>query len=60
MQRSFYAHHYTQLVLNLLAGLAAYGVCVLWFVLTREPVGIQLKARMSRYFGQAGEPESRP
>jgi O-antigen/teichoic acid export membrane protein len=60
MQRSFYAHHYPQLVLNLLAGLAAYGVCVLWFVLTREPVGIQLKARMSRYFGQAGEPESRP
>jgi O-antigen/teichoic acid export membrane protein len=50
MQRAFYAHRYPQLVLNLLAGIAAYGVGVLWFVLTREPVGIQLKARLSRYF----------
>ncbi len=59
MQRFFYAHRYPQLVLNLLAGLAAYGVGVLWFVLTREPLGIQLRTRMSRYFGgQMGEPES--
>jgi hypothetical protein len=59
MQRSFYAHRYPQLVLNLLVGVAAYGVGVLWFVLTREPLGIQLKTRMSRYLaGQAGEPES--
>jgi hypothetical protein len=57
MQRSFYAHRYPQLVLNLLAGSAAYGVGVLWFVLTREPFGIQLKTRMSRYFGQTGESE---
>ena len=32
MQRSFYAHHYPQLILNLLVGLAVYGVGVLWFV----------------------------
>ena len=57
MQRSFYAHRYPQLVLNLLAGSAAYGVGVLWFVLTKEPFGIQLKTRMSRYFGQTGESE---
>jgi O-antigen/teichoic acid export membrane protein len=57
MQRSFYAHRYPQLVLNLLAGVGAYGVGVLWFVLTREPLGIQLKTRMSRYFGQTGESE---
>ncbi len=59
MQHSFYAHRYPQLILNLLAGIAAYGVGLLWFVLTREPIGIQLRTRMSRYFaGQTGEPES--
>ena len=57
MQRSFYAHRYPQLILNLLAGLAAYGVCVLWFVLTHEPIGIRLKITIFRYFGQTGEPE---
>jgi O-antigen/teichoic acid export membrane protein len=58
MQHSFYAHRFPQLVLNLLAGIAAYGGGVLWFVLTREPFGIQFKARMSRYFGQTRESES--
>lgn len=58
MQRSFYAHRYPQLVLNLLAGIAAYGVGVLWFVLTREPLGIQLKTKMFRYFGRTGESQS--
>lgn len=58
MQRFFYAHRYPQLVLNLSAGLAVYGVGVLWFVLTREPLGIQLKSRMSRYLGQAGQSEA--
>jgi O-antigen/teichoic acid export membrane protein len=57
MQRSFYAHRYPQLVLNLTAGIAVYGVGVLWFVLTREPLGIQLKTRMSRYFGLSGQSE---
>jgi O-antigen/teichoic acid export membrane protein len=57
MQRSFYAHRYPQLILNLFVGLAVYGVCVLWFVLTREPAGIQLKSKMFRYFGRAGAPE---
>jgi O-antigen/teichoic acid export membrane protein len=51
MQRSFYAHRYPQLILNLLAGSAAYGVGLLWFILTRESLGIQLKARVVRYFG---------
>jgi O-antigen/teichoic acid export membrane protein len=60
MQRSFYAHRYPQLILNLLAGIAAYGVGVLWFVLAREPLGIQFKARMSRYFGRTGESQSGP
>jgi len=58
MQRSFYAHHYPQLILNLAAGLAAYGVGVLWYVLTREPFGIQLRLRLSRYFGETGASES--
>jgi O-antigen/teichoic acid export membrane protein len=52
MQRSFYAHRYPQLVLNLGTGIAAYAVGVLWFVLTRESIGIRFKTRMSRYFGQ--------
>ncbi len=56
MQRSHYAHRYPQLLLNLLVGVATYGVCVLWFVLTREPMGIEFRNRMSRYFaGQASE-----
>jgi hypothetical protein len=56
MQRSFYAHRYPQLIVNLLAGIAAYGVGVLWFILTREPMGIEFRNRMSRYFvGEASE-----
>lgn len=58
MQRSFYAHRYPQLLVNLLAGVAVYGMGALWYVLTREPLGIQLKMRMSRYFGLSGEPEA--
>jgi O-antigen/teichoic acid export membrane protein len=58
MQRSFYAHHYPQLVINLLAGLAAYGIGLAWFILTREPLGIRLRGKMSRYFGPAEGPES--
>lgn len=57
MQRSFYAHHYPQLILNLSVGLAVYGVGLFWFVLTREPAGIELKIRMLRHLGQAGAPE---
>ena len=58
MQRSHYAHStiIPQLLLNLLVGVAALmGVCVLWFaILTREPMGIEFRNRMSRYFaGQA-------
>jgi O-antigen/teichoic acid export membrane protein len=58
MQRAFYAHHYPQLVLNLSAGFAAYGVGLLWFVLTQEALGVQLKTTLSRYFGQTGASES--
>lgn len=57
MQRSFYAHRYPQLILNMLTGLAVYGVCVLWFILTREPAGIQFRTKMFRYFGETGETE---
>lgn len=58
MQRYFYAHHYLQLVVNLTAGFATYCVGLLWFVLTREPMGIQLRLRLSRYFGETGASES--
>ena len=53
MQRYFYAHRYLQLAINLTAGFAAYGVGLLWFLLTREPLGIQLRTRISRYFGES-------
>lgn len=52
MQRSFYAHRYPQLVINLLAGAAAYGIGVLWFFFTRESVGVELRGRVARYFAQ--------
>ena len=57
MQRYFYAHRYPQLILNLLVGLSVYGIGVLWFVLAREPAGIELRSRVLRYLGQAGAPE---
>ncbi|MHB8216812.1 MAG: lipopolysaccharide biosynthesis protein [Candidatus Sulfotelmatobacter sp.] len=60
MQRAFYAHHYGQLVLNLFAGVAAYGIGLSWFILTREPLGIRIKDRISRYFAQTRESESGP
>ncbi len=58
LQRSFYAHRYPQLIVNLLAGIVVYGIGLLWFVVTREALGIGLKARMSRYFQKPGESES--
>jgi O-antigen/teichoic acid export membrane protein len=58
MQRSFYAHRYPQLIVNLLAGIGVYGIGLLWFLVTREALGIGLKARMSRYFQKPGESES--
>jgi O-antigen/teichoic acid export membrane protein len=53
MQHFFYAHGYRQLALNLLVGLAAYSVGLLWLFFTREPAGIQLRGRMMQYFQQA-------
>ena len=58
MQRSFYAHRYPQLLINLMVGLAVYGVCVLWYVLVRDPMGAQLKVQLARYFGRQAESET--
>jgi O-antigen/teichoic acid export membrane protein len=55
MQRYSYAHRYPQLILNLLVGWVVYGSGVLWFVLTREPAGVQFKGRMMRYFARTEE-----
>jgi O-antigen/teichoic acid export membrane protein len=55
MQRSFYAHRYPQLVVNLLAGGATYAVGVFWFFFTRESVGIELRGKIARYFVQTDE-----
>jgi O-antigen/teichoic acid export membrane protein len=53
MQHAYYAHRYPQLVLNSLVGAVVYGAGVLWFILTREPMGIELKGKMAQYFGRA-------
>jgi predicted membrane channel-forming protein YqfA (hemolysin III family) len=50
MQRNFYAHRYPQLLVNLLAGGITYGVGVIWFVLTHESIGMELRGRVGRYF----------
>jgi O-antigen/teichoic acid export membrane protein len=55
MQRSFYAHRYPQLVVNLFAGGATYAVGVFWFFFTRESVGIELRGKVARYFVQTDE-----
>jgi O-antigen/teichoic acid export membrane protein len=56
MQHFFYAHHYPQLVLNLLVGGVVYGIGVSWFFLTHEPMGIEIRGKMVRYFAPAGKP----
>jgi len=55
MQHFFYAHGYRQLAMNLVVGLTAYGVGLLWLFLTHEPAGVQLRDRMTHYFLRAGE-----
>jgi O-antigen/teichoic acid export membrane protein len=57
MQRFYYAHRYPQLLVNLLAGVAVYGIGALWFVLNREPSGIEFKIKVLGYLGQTREPE---
>jgi O-antigen/teichoic acid export membrane protein len=52
MQHFFYAHRYPQLILNLLVGGAVYGVGVLWFFLTREPMGVEMRGKMVRYLAR--------
>lgn len=50
MQRSYYAHRYPQLIVNLLAGGITYAAGVLWFVVTHESIGIEMRGRVIRYF----------
>jgi len=56
MQHFFYAHRYPQLILNLIVGGAVYGVGVFWLFLTHEPMGIEIRGKMVRYFAQTDEP----
>jgi O-antigen/teichoic acid export membrane protein len=53
MQRSFYAHRYPQLIVNLLAGGVVYAAGVLWFIFTREDMGMELRGKVARYFAPA-------
>jgi O-antigen/teichoic acid export membrane protein len=49
LQRFFRPHNYLELLACLAAGGAVYGVGVLWFLLTREQMGIDLRARFARF-----------
>jgi len=53
MQRSFYAHRYPQLLVNLTTGWLIYGIGAAWFILTREPAGAQIKRGLRRYLSRA-------
>jgi O-antigen/teichoic acid export membrane protein len=55
MQQFSYAHRFPQLIVNLLAGWAVYVLGVLWFVLTREPVGVQFRGSVIRYLSAIKE-----
>jgi uncharacterized membrane-anchored protein YitT (DUF2179 family) len=55
MQHFHYAHHYPELILNLLVGGVVYGVGVSWLFLTREPMGIEMRGKLVRYFAKAAE-----
>jgi O-antigen/teichoic acid export membrane protein len=52
MRHLFYAHNYRQLLVQLLTGGIVYGSGVLWFFLTREPVGVKLRGRLADYVQQ--------
>ncbi len=51
LQRTFYAHRYPQLLVNLSLGWLVYGAGVLWFLLKRDPMGMQLKENLLRSVG---------
>lgn len=53
MQHFFYAHRYPQLILNLMVGICAYGAGTMWLILTREPMGIDLRRKIVGYFIEA-------
>jgi O-antigen/teichoic acid export membrane protein len=55
MQQFSYAHRFPQLIVNLLAGWAVYVLGALWFVLTREPVGVQFRGSVVRYLSAIKE-----
>ena len=48
MRWFFYPHNNILLLLEILAGGAIYGVGVLWFFCTREPMGVKLRIRFTQ------------
>ncbi|HEX8817047.1 MAG TPA: oligosaccharide flippase family protein [Terriglobales bacterium] len=49
MQRFLHPRNYLELLAQVLAGVAVYGAGVLWFLLTREQMGVQLRAKFREY-----------
>jgi O-antigen/teichoic acid export membrane protein len=52
MRHFFVARNYTQLLSQLLAGGMVYAAGLLWVFFTREPLGLQLRARVVAYLHQ--------
>jgi len=52
MQRFHYAHRYPQLLANLTVGIAVYGACAIWLLLTREAFGPDIRRKVAGYFAQ--------
>ena len=53
MRHFFHAHNYVQLLPQLLFGAIVYGMGMLWFFLTHEPLGIELRTRLTERVQQA-------
>jgi O-antigen/teichoic acid export membrane protein len=49
MQHFLHPRNYLELLGQVVAGGAVYGTCVLWFLLTQEGMGVQLRAKFREY-----------
>jgi len=50
-----HAHTFVKLLVQVLTGGLVYGTGLLWFLLTREPLGLELRTRFARFRQQATE-----
>ena len=55
MRHFFVAHTYLELLAQVATGGLVYGVGLLWFLLTKEQMGLDLRARLTRFRQPAKE-----